>query len=86
MILLTGIVLGLAFNAEIVMKSYSQPTFAPTPGSQEVMPQQQQLQLQTQAPLPTQAAPQSTCNPNSPTLQSGSTGAKVTELQGIWYN
>lgn len=82
MILLTGIVLGLAFNAEIVMKSYSQPTFAPTPGSQEVMPQQQQLQLQTQAPLPTQAAPQSTCNPNSPTLQSGSTGAKVTELQG----
>jgi peptidoglycan hydrolase-like protein with peptidoglycan-binding domain len=88
MILLTGIVLGLAFNAEIVMKSYSQPTFAPTPGSQGAVPQKQQLQLQAQAPPSTQAPPTQTapvapvCNPNSPTLQLRSTGAKVTELQG----
>jgi hypothetical protein len=49
MILLIGIVIGLTFNAEIVMKSYSQltPTPAPSPGSQGVVPQQQ-LQQQAQ--------------------------------------
>ena len=86
MILLTGIVLGLAFNAETVMKSYSQPTPtpAPTPGPQGAVPQQQQLQQQQAQPPSTQAAPppNPTCNPNSPTLQLRSIGAKVTELQG----
>jgi peptidoglycan hydrolase-like protein with peptidoglycan-binding domain len=87
MILVTGIVLGLAFNAEIVMKSYSQPTSTLTPGSQGVVPQQQQQQQQPQPQAqlpPTQAAPppSAICNPNSPTLQLRSTGAKVTELQG----
>jgi hypothetical protein len=50
MILLIGIVIGLTFNAEIVMKSYSQPTPtpAPSPGSQGVVPPQQQLQQQPQ--------------------------------------
>ena len=45
-ILLSIIVLGLTFNAEIVMKSYSQPTPTPTPspGSQGVVPQQQPQQ------------------------------------------
>src|SRR5215208_8123101 len=45
-ILLSLIVLGLTFNAEIVMKSYSQPTPTPTPspGSQGVVPQQQPQQ------------------------------------------
>ena len=52
MILLIGIVLGLTFNAEIVMKSYSQPTPTPTPtptpspGSQGVVPPQTQQQQQ----------------------------------------
>lgn len=85
MILVTGIVLGLAFNAEIGVKSYSQPTSTLTPGTGVVPQQQQQQQSQPQAqPQPTQAAPSSnpTCNPNSPTLQLRSTGARVTELQG----
>src|ERR687897_396808 len=58
MILVSGIVLGLTFNAEIVMKSYSQPTPtpAPSPGSQGVVPQQQ-LQQQPQQQL--QQQPQS---------------------------
>ena len=58
MILLIGIVIGLTFNAEIVMKSYSQPTPtpAPSPGSQGVVPQQQ-LQQQPQQQL--QQQPQS---------------------------
>jgi peptidoglycan hydrolase-like protein with peptidoglycan-binding domain len=83
MILLTGIVLGIAFNAETVMKSYSQPTPAPTPGSQGVVPQQHLQQPQAQPPS-TQAppSPTPTCNPNSPILQLRSIGTKVTELQG----
>jgi peptidoglycan hydrolase-like protein with peptidoglycan-binding domain len=55
---------------------------------------QVQVQAQAQAPPPPDQAPQlpSTevptapspiCNPNSPTLQSGSTGAKVRELQRV---
>jgi subtilisin family serine protease len=42
-------------------------------------------QAQVQSPQSTQAppSPRPICNPNSPTLQSGSTGAKVTELQRI---
>src|SRR5829696_9857463 len=45
-ILVSGIVFALAFNAEIVMKSYSQPTPtpAPTPGPQGAVPQQQPQQ------------------------------------------
>src|SRR5918994_1955593 len=45
-ILVSGIVFGLAFNAEIVMKGYSQPTPtpAPTPGLQGIVPQQQPQQ------------------------------------------
>jgi peptidoglycan hydrolase-like protein with peptidoglycan-binding domain len=40
-------------------------------------------QAQVQSPQSTQAPspPRPICNPNSPALQSGSTGAKVTELQ-----
>ena len=49
-ILVSGIVFALAFNAEIVMKSYSQPTPtpAPTPGPQGAVPQQQPQQPQQQ--------------------------------------
>ena len=45
-LLVFGIIFGLAFNAEIVMKSYSQPTPtpAPTPGLQGIVPQQQPQQ------------------------------------------
>jgi peptidoglycan hydrolase-like protein with peptidoglycan-binding domain len=50
-----------------------------------------QAQVQVQAPQSTQAPPTTQapqpprpiCNPNSPTLQSGSTGAKVAELQRV---
>src|ERR671911_589755 len=53
MILLIGIVLGLTFNAEIVMKSYSQPTPTPvptpSPGSQGVVSPQAQQQQQQQS-------------------------------------
>jgi subtilisin len=42
-------------------------------------PQSTQSPPTAQAPLP----PRPICNPNSPTLQPGSTGAKVTELQRI---
>src|SRR5918995_2646210 len=45
-LLVFGIIFGLAFNAEIVMKGYSQPTPtpAPTPGLQGIVPQQQPQQ------------------------------------------
>src|SRR5215203_3955514 len=47
-ILLSSIVLGLTFNAEIFMKSYSQPTpTPPSPGSQGVVPPQAQQQPQS---------------------------------------
>jgi chemotaxis protein histidine kinase CheA len=52
MIPLIGIVLGLTFNAEIVMKSYSQPTPTPvptpSPGSQGLVSPQAQQQQQRQ--------------------------------------
>src|SRR5215204_2962995 len=53
MMLLSGIVLGLALNAGTIMKSYSQPTSTPSPipGSQGIVPQQPQGQQQ---PLPQQ--------------------------------
>jgi subtilisin family serine protease len=45
--------------------------------SQAQVPQSTQAQAQAQVPPP----PTPICNPNSPALQSGSTGARVTELQ-----
>ena len=70
--ILTFLLSGTVFSSTLVGTSYAS-------------------QAQAQAPSPTQAPPSSQvpppprpiCNPNSPTLQLGSAGAKVTELQRI---
>jgi len=70
--ILTFLLSGTVFSSTLVGTSYAS-------------------QAQAQAPSPTQAPPSSQvpppprpiCNPNSPTLQLGSAGTKVTELQRI---
>jgi subtilisin len=75
-VILTFLLSGIILSSTLVGTSYAS----------QVQTQVQASSSPTQTPPSSQASPpppRPICNPNSPTLQSGSTGAKVAELQRI---
>jgi subtilisin family serine protease len=78
-VILTFLLSGIVLSSSLVGTSYASQVQTQAQASSPPTQTPPSSQVSSPAPPP----PRPICNPNSPTLQSGSTGAKVTELQRI---